>query len=55
MGRVRGSANAKNEVLKDDLQAEQKTTDFYKAMAEHEDDNITSRDSLTDRLRGNGL
>jgi hypothetical protein len=55
MGRVRGSANAKNEVLKDDLQAEQKTTDFYKAMAEHEDDSITSRDSLTDRLRGNGL
>lgn len=55
MGRVRGSANEQNKVLKDDLQAEQKTTDFYKAMAEHEDDSITSRDSLTDRLRGNGL
>ena len=55
MGRVRGSANEQNKVLKDDLQAQQKTTDFYKKMAEHEDDKITDRSSLTDRLRGNGL
>lgn len=55
MGKVRGSANEKNKVLKDDLQAQQKATDFYKKMAEHENDNITDRKSLTKRLRGNGL
>lgn len=55
MGKVRGAANEKNKVLKDDLQAQKKATDFYKAMAEHEDDNIDDRKSLTDRLRGNGL
>jgi hypothetical protein len=35
MGKVRGAANEKNKVLKDDLQAQKKATDFYKAMAEH--------------------
>lgn len=30
IGRVRGSANEKNKVLKDDLQAQQKATDFIK-------------------------
>lgn len=55
MGKVRGSANEKNKVLKDDLQAQQKATDFYKKMAEHEDTNISDRKSLTERLRGNGL
>lgn len=55
MGRVRGAANEQNKVLKDDLQAEQKTTDFYKAMSEHENDSITDRSSITERLRGNGL
>lgn len=55
MGRVRGAANEQNKVLKDDLQAQQKTTNFYKNMAEHEDDKITDRKSLTERLRGNGL
>lgn len=55
MGKVRGSANEKNKVLKDDLQAQQKATNFYKKMAEHENDNITDRKSLTKRLRGNGL
>lgn len=55
MGKVRGSANEKNKVLKDDLQAQQKATDFYKKMAEYENDNITDRKSLTKRLRGNGL
>jgi len=54
-GRIKGSANEKNKVLKDDLQAQKKATDFYKAMAEHEDDNIDDRKSLTDRLRGSGL
>ena len=55
MGRVRGAANEKNKVLKDDLQAQEKATDFYKAMAEHEADSITDSRSLTERLRGNGL
>lgn len=55
MGRVRGAANEKNKVLKDDLQAQEKATDFYKAMAEHEADSSTDSRSLTERLRGNGL
>ena len=55
MGRVKGSANEQNKVLKDDLQAQKKSTDFYKAMSEHEETNISDRPSLTDRLRGNGL
>lgn len=55
IGRVKGSANEQNKVLKDDLQAQKKAKDFYKAMSEHEKTNITDRDGLTDRLRGNGL
>ena len=55
MGKVRGAANEKNKVLKDDLQAQKKATDFYKAMAEHEDFNPTSRNDLTERLRRDGL
>jgi hypothetical protein len=55
MGRVTGASKEKNKVLQDDLQAEKKNTDFYKVMAEHEEDNITDRNGLTDRLRGNGL
>ena len=38
MGRVKGHAAEKNKVLKDDLQAQQKTTQFYKKMAQHEQD-----------------
>lgn len=55
MGKVKGAAKEKNKVLKDDLQAQEKSTDFYKAMAEHEEDNINDSSSLADRLRGNGL
>jgi len=55
MGRVTGASKEKTKVLQDDLQAEKKNTKFYKAMAEHEEDNITDRNGLTDRLRGNGL
>jgi len=54
-GRIKGSANEKNKVLKDDLETSKKTSDFYKKMAEHEDDNLTDRKSVTDRLRSNGL
>jgi hypothetical protein len=55
MGKVRGSASEKNKVLKDDLQSQTKATEFYKAMAEHEEDNITDSSSLVKRLRGHGL
>lgn len=54
-GRIKGSANEKNKVLMDDLKTSKKTSDFYKKMAEHEDDNLTDRKSVTDRLRSNGL
>ena len=55
MGQVKGRAKEKNKVLQDDLQAQKKTTNFYKKMAEHEADSLTDRKSLTERLRGNGL
>jgi len=55
MGRVKGSAEEQNKVLKDDLQTQKKSTDFYKAISEHEKTSITDRAGLTDRLRGNGL
>ena len=55
MGKVMGAAKEKNKVIKDELQASEKASDFYKAMAEDEEDAITDRKSLTDRLRGNGL
>ena len=55
MGRVKGKASEKNKVLKDELEAQGKSSDFYKSMAEHEDDNLTDRKSVTDRLRKNGL
>lgn len=55
MGKVMGAAKEKNKVIKDELQASKKANDFYKAMAENEEDAITDRPSLIKRLRGNGL
>ena len=55
MGRLAGSNKEKQKVLKDDLQAANKKTDFYKAMADNESDTLTDRKSITDRLRKNGL
>ena len=56
LGRKDGGAKVKNDVLADDLDAQKKVSDFYKAMAEHEEDfNPTSRSDLTDRLRRDGL
>jgi len=56
MGRVKGKAAERNKVLRDDLKTKEKTNDFYKAMAEHEDDPSTSdRDSFIKRLRRDGL
>ena len=54
-GQVKGRAKEKNKVLTDELQAQQKAADFYKAMSENENDNLTDRKSITDRLRSNGL
>lgn len=55
MGKVMGAAKEKNKIIKDELQASEKANDFYKAMAEDEEDAITNRPSLIKRLRGNGL
>tara|TARA_R100000951_G_scaffold44343_1_gene37397 strand:+ start:3292 stop:3531 length:240 start_codon:yes stop_codon:yes gene_type:complete len=55
MGRLSGANKEKQKVLKDDLQAANKKTDFYKAMAEHEDDPaLSTRDGIINRVR-NGL
>lgn len=56
LGRKDGGAKVKNNVLADELDAQKKASDFYKAMAEDaEDFNPTSRGDLTDRLRRDGL
>jgi len=55
MGKVMGASKEKNKIIKDELQASEKANDFYKAMAEDEEDAITDRPSLIKRLRGNGL
>lgn len=55
MGQVKGRAKEKTKVLKDELEAQTKASDFYKNMAEHESDTLTDRRSVTDRLRNNGL
>lgn len=55
MGKVMGAAKEKNKVIKDELQASEKASDFYKAMAQDEEDAITDRPSLISRLRKDGL
>ncbi len=55
LGRKDGKTIEKSKVIADELQAKDKAKDFYKAMAEHEEFNPTSRDDLTDRLRRDGL
>ena len=55
MGRIKGATQEKNRVLKDDLEAAKTATEFYKSMAEHETDTLTDRNTITDRLRSNGL
>jgi len=55
MGRLAGANKEKQKVLKDDLQAANKKTDFYKAMADHEEDPaLITRDGIINRVR-NGL
>jgi len=55
LGRKDGKKIEKTKVLADELQAKDRAADFYKAMAEHEDFNPTSRNDLTERLRRDGL
>ena len=55
VGRRKGRAAEQNKIIRDELDAEKKASNFYKSMAEHEDITTDSRSSLTDRLRGNGL
>jgi len=56
LGRKDGKKLEKGKVLADELQASKKASDFYKAMAEHEEDgSINSRDGLVKRLRRDGL
>jgi len=55
MGRIKGRAAEKNKVLEDDLQAQKKATNFYKAVSKHEDAPISSRANLLSRLRKDGL
>ena len=56
LGRKDGKKIEKQKVLADELQAQTKASDFYKAMAEHEEDtSVSSRDGLITRLRRDGL
>ena len=55
MGQIKGRAKEKTKVLEDELEAQTQASDFYKNMAEHENDTLTDRKSVTDRLRNNGL
>lgn len=56
LGRKDGKKLQQQKTLEDELEATQDASDFYKAMAEHEDDfNPVSRNDLTDRLRRDGL
>ena len=55
IGNIKGRSKEKNKIIKDELEAEQKASTFYKNMAEHDTENLTDRRSLTDRLRSKGL
>jgi hypothetical protein len=56
VGRIRGKEVEKNKILADEVNAAHKATDFYKAMAEHEEDGtIADRNGLVNRLRSDGL
>jgi|GEM_PF-2270823 len=55
LGRRKGRVAEQNKIIRDELDAQKKASNFYKSMAEHEDSTSNDRSSLTDRLRGNGL
>lgn len=54
-GRLKGAETQKRKLLKEELKTQEKVSDFYKSVAEHETDTLTDRKSVTDRLRSNGL
>ena len=56
LGRKDGKKIEKGKVLADELQVQKRSSDFYKAMAEHEEDtSVNSRGGLIERLRRDGL
>jgi hypothetical protein len=59
LGRLGGGRRVKNAVLKDELEAANKRSDFYKAMQGHESDIQANaprnRTELVERVRRNGL
>ena len=56
LGRRDGKKVEKGKVLADELQAQKRSSDFYKTMAKHEEDtSVNSRDGLITRLRRDGL
>lgn len=55
-GRKDGAKLKEADHLADDLAATREVAEFYKAMAEHEDDfNPTDRNDLVERVRNTGL
>jgi len=55
-GRIKGKEAEKNKVLRDELDNQHKVSNFYKNMAEHEDDPSTNdRRNFSQRLRNKGL
>jgi hypothetical protein len=56
LGRRDGKKINQTAVLEDELRAQADASDFYKVMAEHEEDYIpTTNSELADRLRKHGL
>lgn len=56
LGRRDGKKIAQTAVLKDELKSQAEASDFYKSMAEHDEDYIpTNTTDLSDRLRKHGL
>lgn len=55
MGRMKGSSAEKKKILEDEVEATNKSKEFYKKMNEHEDDFFVDRASVSKRLRKSGL
>ena len=55
MGKVKGSSAEKKKILEDELEASNKSKEFYKKMSEHENDNLADRSDVSKRLRKSGL
>ena len=55
MGRMKGSSAEKKMILEDEVEASNKSKEFYKKMNEHENDFFVDRASVSKRLRKSGL